>query len=120
MHAQEQIQFIVENTDGECWHHWHRANIYSFNDKCCKCGQIKAGTVPRNNPSPHSLDDLYRLADKLDIDVRVEKIRPDYGVVKYEGLTRKRHKHVWLKQCVNNTRADALRDALVKAIEGSK
>ena len=72
MTPQEEIQFIVENTDGECWHEWISARstgnaLYDLNHNVCKCGLVAVIGVPNieHNPSPHDLNELARLMNKM-------------------------------------------------------
>lgn len=121
MNAQEQIKFIVENTDGECWHeckmqecHFSDSKYPEMTSVCHKCQRHIYET---NNPSPHDLNELFQFAEKLggltDMDfiffetttgdnIRVNLIYDVSTVFKGKGCTP----------------AGALRSALVKAIEG--
>jgi hypothetical protein len=116
MNQQEQMQLIVEAA-GECWHiRGDRKTKIGGEMSCIRCGKFS----PSNeeiNPSPHSLDDLFRLVKALNYHCEID--------VDGEGQTQVSvHSNNLLSirpagQSLEGLQlADALRSALVKAIEG--
>ena len=117
MEEQEEMQKIVEAA-GECWHnaditfdpnnvgfatHWQCSTCKVYVDRSC------------DHPSPTDLNELFRLAEKLyGRDCRIE-FSMHYGDVQAIQLC-KENKVVSQGQA--DTKADALRTALVKATEG--
>lgn len=116
---QEQIKFIVENTDGLCWHEVEEfagETMGHYYHQCIKCGiHNRRGNKYPNNLSPHSLDDLFRLAAKNDkvLSALVHMDKKISGRIVYKAATyANSHGEEF------TTPADALRSALVQAIEG--
>ena len=105
MDAQEEMQKIVEAA-GECWNDTHM--------RFCGASDTQI-LVSKPNPSPTDLNELVRLAEKLyGRDCRIE-FSMHYGDVQAIQLC-KENKVVSQGQA--DTKADALRTALVKATEG--
>jgi hypothetical protein len=133
MNANEQIKYIVDNTDGELWHEIVDKGTGlvfgpGFVPPMCSCGKVNSSMSRyHDNPSPHDLNALMRLAEKLGHDEiffasgrgeeypercllegMSKSIATDFTPrrIQYEGKA--------------STKSDALRSALVKAIEGRK
>jgi hypothetical protein len=113
MNAQEEMQKIVEAAD-ECWHN-HDVPSGNKRFNCEKCGLGEYDPKYKNNPSPTDLNELFRLAEKLQL-VAVAVTDPITGswaqARQLDGLM--------LHKFNADTPSDAFRTALVKAIEAGE
>jgi hypothetical protein len=120
MNPQEEIRYIIENTDGECWHEFPQQGVVAsvegghniFCEKGCTVF-VPTGTK-YDHPSPHDLNELDRLAEKNGVYSGNWKMDEDggYHVLIHNDDTRRP------EILYGATLADALRACLVKAIEG--
>ena len=119
MDAEEQMQAIVEAA-GECWHKRVVDKVPSPVEGCFdyfpRCDKCEIG-LPHHSkhPSPHDLNELVRLADKLGFDeVRIDlhgmadiiQWNLDFPDLRYEGR--------------GETPVDALRNALYQSVTGGR
>lgn len=135
MTPQEEMQKIVAAA-GECWHEWIiesstldskdilGGHCYGGHGYECACGfrrvnrvnwaigdEANLGGMCRN-PSPTDLNELFRLAEKLEFDeVRSDILNGITEIIEWGGKDRR-----FLGMA--DDPADALRNALSKAIEG--
>lgn len=124
MTPNEKIRAVVEAA-GECWHEAGEIEGDSITMPmtlhCAKCGELMCmeGSCRNHtqNPSPTDLNELFRLAEKLEYSVRLETTFPDYGEIVYKVSIRKFCKKVWLMYGQFPTPAEALLDALYQAVK---
>ena len=108
---QEQMKFIVEQTDGECWHSFKPFNgVGGF---CIYCDVTERDA--RKNPSSKDLNELFRLAEKNGFDYIL--IHKNVSIGGYRCLIRKCHQDM-AKLSDGSTKEDALRLALFTALGG--
>lgn len=118
MTPQEEMQKIVEAA-GECWHVVEESvgeTMGHYYHQCIKCGiHDRRGNIYPNNPSPTDLNELFRLAEEI----FGEECEVSFYISEGKQIAQL-DKIECLGQGFANNKADALRKALVKAIEGKE
>ena len=106
---EQKLKFVKEKA-GECWHEHGNVMLTCMPPKykCLKCGAIYL-----HNPSPTDLNELFRLAEKLEI----RFIKFVTGLAGQQNVEVP-HLEIGVIQYCGTTKAEALLNALYKACGG--
>ncbi len=137
MNPEQEMQLIVEAA-GECYHEWIikdstleskdilGGHYYGGHGYECACGFRRVNRVnwaigdkanlsgKCTNPSPTDLNELFRLAEKLDINLTINVTKMGSCIAKIHGR-RSPVSSEWCKSA-----HEAILKALVQAIQGGK